>query len=156
MQARLDWRNWLFSFVPGAPLRLVVERYPMRVTPYYLGLIKEPGDPIWLQCVPDGRELGEDLLLSDPLNEEGLSPVPGLIHRYPDRVVLLVSSACATLCRFCMRKNRTGLEGATNAAARLKIVLNYIQKSPAIRDVILSGGDPLLLPTRPWKTFSRD
>ena len=131
--------------VDVAAMQSVVERYPMRITPYYLGLIKEPGDPLWLQCVPDARELGDDLLLSDPLNEEGLSPVPGLIHRYPDRVVLLVSSSCATLCRFCMRKNRTAPEGVTNADTLLGDSLNYIGKAPAIRDVILSGGDPLLL-----------
>ena len=133
-----------FPIDPGV-LSSVVKQYPMRITPYYLGLIKEPGDPIWLQCVPDERELGEDLLLSDPLNEKGLSPVPGLIHRYPDRVVLLVSSCCATLCRFCMRKNRTAPEGVTHAGTLPGDSLNYIRKSPAIRDVILSGGDPLLL-----------
>ncbi|MCJ7746905.1 MAG: hypothetical protein MUP27_04105 [Desulfobacterales bacterium] len=88
------------------PLKPVVERYPMRITRYYLSLIQKPGDPIWLQCVPDPRELEDCNLFVDPLNEDGLTPVPGLIHRYPDRVVLLVSSACPTLCRFCMRKSR--------------------------------------------------
>src|SRR5512136_1709439 len=74
----------------------VVTRFPMRITPYYLGLIEEPGDPIWRQCVPDVREVENDHLSCDPLNEEGFSPVPGLIHRYPDRAVWLVSSTCAT------------------------------------------------------------
>lgn len=133
----------LFSIDTG-PLRGVVERYPMRITRYYLSLIKEPGDPIWRQCVPDLRELEEDNLSADPLNEEGLTPVPGLIHRYPDRVVLLVSSTCPTLCRFCMRKHLVGCR-LLNTANPIDPALKYIEKTPAIRDVILSGGDPLLL-----------
>lgn len=126
------------------PLQPVVKRYPMQITRYYLGLIKEPGDPIWRQCVPDPLELKNGNLSSDPLNEEGLSPVPMVIHRYPDRVVLLVSSACATLCRFCMRKWRVRGQGL-NAANPIEAALKYIERTSAIRDVILSGGDPLLL-----------
>lgn len=125
-------------------LEPVVKRYPMQISRYYLGLIKEPGDPIWRQCVPDPLELKNDSLPSDPLNEEGLSPVPMLIHRYPDRVVLLVSSTCATICRFCMRKWRVGNQ-RLNALNPLQSALKYIETTPAIRDVILSGGDPLLL-----------
>ncbi len=130
--------------VDGELLQPVIDLYPMRITPYYFSLIKERGDPIWQQCVPDLRELEEDHLSSDPLNEEKLSPVPGVIHRYPDRVVLLVSSACATFCRFCLRKNRfdrkkTLPEGAVTA------VLEYVEETRSIRDVVLSGGDPLLL-----------
>ncbi len=120
-------------------LEPVIERYPMRISRYYLNLIKKPGDPIWRQCIPDPAELRDANLSADPLNEEGLTPVPGLIHRYPDRVVLLVSSACATLCRFCMRKHRSGGCGSIEAC------IDYIQNSPAVRDVVLSGGDPLLL-----------
>jgi len=125
-------------------LRPVVERYPMRITHYYLNLIRDIGDPIWLQCVPDPRELNENHLPVDPLNEEKLSPLPGLIHRYPDRVVLLVSSACPTLCRFCMRKSRMGCQ-IINADNPIDADLEFIARTPAIRDVILSGGDPLLL-----------
>ena len=126
------------------PLQPVVARYPMRITRYYLSLIKEVGDPIWRQCVPDTREL-DDHLPIDPLNEEGLAPVPGVIHRYPDRVVLLISPVCPTLCRFCMRKNWIGGKGALNTCSSIGAGLDYIQKTLAIRDVILSGGDPLLL-----------
>ncbi|MEW6376621.1 MAG: KamA family radical SAM protein [Thermodesulfobacteriota bacterium] len=126
-------------------LRPVVERYPMRITRYYLSLIREAGDPIWRQCIPDPAELKEGYFSNDPLNEEGLTPVPGLIHRYPDRVVLLVSSTCPTLCRFCMRKQKIGCQGALNTNTSMDAGLNYIEKTPAIRDVILSGGDPLLL-----------
>jgi lysine 2,3-aminomutase len=123
----------------------VAERYPMRVTPYYLGLIREAGDPIWRQCIPDPLELEDKSGSPDPLNEEGLSPVPGLIHRYPDRVVLLVSSRCSTLCRFCMRKARTSANGNPRLSFFLKDSLEYIRQNTRIRDVILSGGDPLLL-----------
>ena len=127
------------------PLKPVVERYPMRITHYYLSLIKKEADPIWLQCVPDPRELKDDNLPNDPLNEDGLSPVPGLIHRYPDRAVLLVSSACPTLCRFCMRKSRIGCRRTLNSVNSIDAGLEYIERNSAIRDVILSGGDPLLL-----------
>jgi lysine 2,3-aminomutase len=127
------------------PLKPVVERYPMRITHYYLSLIQKPGDPIWLQCVPDPRELEDDNLFVDPLNEDGLTPVPGLIHRYPDRVVLLVSSACPTLCRFCMRKSRINPQRILNSGNSIDAGLKYIEGNSAIRDVILSGGDPLLL-----------
>jgi lysine 2,3-aminomutase len=128
----------------ASSLAKVVARYPMRITPHYFSLIREPGDPIWRQCVPDSEELADGNQLDDPLDEENLSPVPGLIHRYPDRVVLLVSNACAVYCRFCMRKRHVGCR---SDASRVSVddVLRYIAETPAIRDVIISGGDPLLL-----------
>ena len=126
------------------PLGPVVEQYPMRITPYYLGLIKGVDDPIWRQCVPDPREL-ENGFPIDSYDEAELSPVPGLIHRYPDLAVLLVSSSCPTFCRFCMRKawirNRRGI----SLRESIDEAIEYIAKKPLIRDVILSGGDPLLL-----------
>lgn len=128
----------------GGAFSPVVERYPMRITPYYLELIEEPGDPIWRQCVPDIAELHDLTQSPDPLDEERLSPVPGLIHRYPDRVVWIVSSACAVYCRFCMRKRGVGC--ASMAPARVDDAIAYIAGDPRIRDVVLSGGDPLLLP----------
>jgi lysine 2,3-aminomutase len=121
----------------------VVARYPMRITPYYLGLIEEPGDAIWRQCVPDPAELEDHSQSPDPLDEERLSPVPGLIHRYPDRVVWIVSSACAVYCRFCMRKRGVGCSDM--APASKDEAIDYIASRPEIRDVVLSGGDPLLL-----------
>ena len=127
----------------GGDLAQVVRRYPMRITPYYLGLIREPGDPIWRQCVPDPEELHDLAQSPDPLDEERLSPVPGLIHRYPDRVVFLVSTACAVYCRFCMRKRGVGCQGMSSAP--VDEAAAYIAAHPEIRDVILSGGDPLLL-----------
>jgi lysine 2,3-aminomutase len=126
-------------------LQPVVERYPMRITPYYLSLIQDTGDPIWRQCVPDPRELENDHLPVDPLNEAASSPVQGVIHRYPDRVVLLVSSACAMLCRFCMRKSWIRNQAGSDTNNSIEAALKYIEKTSAVRDVLLSGGDPLLL-----------
>jgi lysine 2,3-aminomutase len=131
--------------VDAAPLAAVARRYPMRITPYYLGLIREPGDPIWRQCVPDPRELADATGLADPLNEENLSPVPGVVHRYPDRVLLLVSGACAVYCRFCTRKRQVGCTGMQRSRADLAAGIDYIAGNRQVRDVILSGGDPLLL-----------
>lgn len=126
-------------------LQPVISRYPLRITRTYLSLIREKDDPIWRQSVPDRRELEQDDLSIDPLNEQNLTCAPGLIHRYPDRVVLLVSSVCPTLCRFCTRKNRMGGEGSLINQNSLEPALEYIERRPAIREVILSGGDPLLL-----------
>jgi lysine 2,3-aminomutase len=124
----------------------VTEVYPCKVSPYYAGLIRTEGDPIWLQCMPDRRELEDLHQEPDPLSEGSLSPVPGLIHRYPDRVVLIVSNRCAVYCRFCMRKRHVGREDAPSPTAEaLDAAIEYIRRTPAISDVILSGGDPLML-----------
>lgn len=124
----------------------VHSQYPFKVSPYYESLIEEGGDAIWKQCMPDPRELDDSTDADDPLEERQLSPVPGVIHRYPDRVVLIVSNRCAVYCRFCMRKRDVGraehrdLDGDELAAA-----LGYIARTTAITDVLLSGGDPLML-----------
>jgi lysine 2,3-aminomutase len=133
-----------FPFDP-APLRGVVDKYPMRISHHYLGLIHGAGDPVWRQCVPDPRELNDDGLEPDPLHEDLLSPVPRLIHRYPDRVVLLAGTVCAVYCRFCMRKRTMGCPAQEAGPVGLEEAFRYIEDTPAIRDVILSGGDPLLL-----------
>jgi lysine 2,3-aminomutase len=127
------------------PLRAVAARYPLRITPHTLDLIKEPGDPIWRQCVPDLNELLSDNLPEDSLNERSFSPVPAVVHRYPDRALLLVSGQCAGYCRFCTRKNRVGTAALAFSAAQIAEGIAYIASSPGIRDVILTGGDPLLL-----------
>lgn len=124
---------------------LVSARYPVRVSDYYAGLINHPDDAIGKQCLPDARELDDCVQLADPLEEKALSPVPGLIHRYPDRVVLLVSNRCAVYCRFCMRKRLVGSGDAPLGEDELSEALSYIAAHPEIRDVILSGGDPLML-----------
>lgn len=131
--------------VDVAALEAVAERYPMRITPYYLGLIEEVGDPIWRQCVPDLAEFSEDGML-DPLGEENLSPVPSVIHRYPDRVVFLASGSCASYCRFCTRKRKVGCTSMNISFREQRDGIDYIAATPQIKDVILSGGDPLLLP----------
>jgi len=131
--------------VDAAPLAAVADHYPMRITPYYLGLVREVGDPIWRQCVPDPLELSDASGLPDPLAEENLSPVPGVVHRYPDRVLLLVSGACAVYCRFCTRKRQVGCAAMHRTEADLAAAVDYIAQSRQVRDVILSGGDPLLL-----------
>jgi len=127
------------------PLEEVAERYPMRITPYYLGLIKSAGDPIWRQSVPDEDELGPSLCPADPLEEENQSPVPNLVHRYPDRVLFLISSECAMYCRFCTRKRKVGTACMTITRETIEAGIAYIRSRPEIRDVLLSGGDPLLL-----------
>lgn len=119
--------------------------YPFRVSPSYAQLIQQPGDAIWRQCIPDIRELDDAGQCVDPLAETVLSPVPGLIHRYPDRVVLLVSNRCPVYCRFCMRKRHVGEGDVPLDPVALERALAYISSHPEIRDVILSGGDPLML-----------
>ncbi len=127
-----------------APLLAVADRYPFRLTRYYASLIESPGDPIWRQAVPAPDELNDLLQVEDPLDEGRLSPVPGLIHRYPDRVVMLVTNACAMYCRFCMRKRMVGTSSAPTCS--FDEALAYIRHTKTIKDVLLSGGDPLLLP----------
>jgi lysine 2,3-aminomutase len=118
--------------------------FHIRINPYYLSLIRYPGDPIWLQCIPDAQELMEDDFPLDPLNEEADSPVPSITHRYPDRVLFLTTSQCSMYCRFCTRKRKVGDSGKISMKF-IQSGLDYIAAHPEIRDVILSGGDPLML-----------
>ncbi len=124
-----------------------IQRYPMRINPYYLNLIRKTGDPIWKQAVPDIRELEDSEGMVDPLGEEKLSPVPGLVHKYPDRALLLVCSECAMYCRFCTRKRKVGRPEMVITDATIQAGLEYLKKKPSIREVLVSGGDPLLLST---------
>ena len=118
--------------------------FHIRVNPYYLSLIRYPGDPIWLQCVPDKIELEDDSAPEDPLNEEGDSPVPSITHRYPDRVLFLVTSQCSMYCRFCTRKRKVSDSSKINSKW-IQDGLDYIAAHPEVRDVVLSGGDPLMV-----------
>ncbi|MCF8240431.1 MAG: KamA family radical SAM protein [Melioribacteraceae bacterium] len=120
------------------------EYFQARINPYYLSLIRYPGDPIWLQCVPDSLELDDLEGLEDPLNEDEMSPVPNITHRYPDRVLFLVTSQCGMYCRFCTRKRKVG-DYEKISMKSLESAFNYIEKNKKIRDIILSGGDPLML-----------
>jgi len=126
-------------------LKKVIRKYPMRVNPYYLSLIRVKGDPIWKQCIPDQMELLDQEGMVDPLAEERDSPVPGITHRYPDRVLFLVSNQCAMYCRFCTRKRMVGDPRKPVPAGQILQGIEYIRNHPEIRDVILSGGDPLML-----------
>ena len=119
--------------------------YPMRINPYYLGLIRRKGDPLWQQAVPAIEELQDDVCVEDPLNEENLSPVPNLIHKYPDRVLFLVCAQCAMYCRFCTRKRKVGTDRMVITRETVSAGIDYIASHPEIRDVLISGGDPLLL-----------
>ncbi len=123
----------------------VVERYPLQISRHVLELIEAPDDPVWRQFIPDPRELDE-IGLVDPLGEENLSPVSSVVHRYPDRALFLVSGSCASYCRFCTRKRRVGCAGSSPSFRELREGIAYIAATPQIRDVIFSGGDPLLLP----------
>jgi len=118
--------------------------YPMKLSEYYLGLIKEKGDAMWKQCIPDLNELEDSLNDEDPLLEEEYTPVPCLIHRYPDRVLLLASNKCAMYCRFCTRKRKVGKE-VTITREMITSAIDYIKQHKEVRDVIISGGDPLML-----------
>ena len=124
----------------------IIKKYPMRINPYFLSLIKSKDDPIWKQCIPDRNELiNSDVMSEDPLCEERDSPVSGLTHRYPDRVLLLVSNQCATYCRFCTRKRKVGDPFKRITKDQIMKGIEYIKEHKEIRDVLLSGGDPLLL-----------
>ena len=129
-------------------IKNIIKKYPARINPYYFSLIKQKNDPIWLQCMPSEKELQDKTCYTDPLNEDNQSPVTNVItHRYPDRVLFLVCNQCAMYCRFCTRKRKVG--GCFKAITwkEIKEGIRYIQKHKEIRDVILSGGDPLLLAT---------
>jgi lysine 2,3-aminomutase len=125
--------------------KCVAARLPMRVSPHYLELIQGPDDPIAKQVVPDVRELEDTTPHPDPLREESQAPAAQIIHRYPHRVIFLVSNQCAVYCRFCMRKRRID-DAAQVPADALQEGIDYIANTPEINEVILSGGDPLTLP----------
>ncbi len=150
-----NWRDILASSIISAgdlaeyfsinPVKVekVTKLFPMLINPYYLSLIKKKGDPLWKQAVPDEKELENYDYSDDPLHEEAQAPVLNIVHRYPDRVLFLVSSRCAVYCRFCMRKRMIGGPGVTEK--RLEDGINYIRQEKKIREILVSGGDPLLL-----------
>jgi len=140
-------RASLGKFISGERLRGLVpaaQKYPFAISKYWMGLMRE-GDALWRQCVPDPRELAPAAAdeSADPLAEDRFSPLPGLIHRYPDRVLVLATARCAGYCRFCTRRRFVGRDART---ASLEDVIAYLGAHPGVRDVLLSGGDPLTLP----------
>jgi lysine 2,3-aminomutase len=139
-----DQLSSIFSEIEESDIRQVVSIYPMFINPYYLSLIRERNDAIYRQAVPDIREITRLEGFVDPLNEEGLSPVPGITHKYPDRVLFLVSGRCAMYCRFCNRKRKVGRSSMVSKETIMEGI-SYIKATKEIRDVLVSGGDPLML-----------
>lgn len=136
------------AFFPGADpdeIDEVANIYPMRINPYYMNLIREAGDPLWRQAVPDIREIHDNTGMVDPLDEENLSPVPNLVHKYPDRALFLISNQCPMYCRFCTRKRKVGQPEMIINDATIGNGLDYLAKNRQIREVLLSGGDPFML-----------
>jgi len=130
--------------MPVDDLFRVTQVFSMKITPYYLSLIKTQDDPLYKQVVPDCRELENHGLYTDPLAEDRDSPVENIVHRYPDRCLFLISTECASYCRFCTRKRKVGDPSKLNADS-ITEGIKYIRDHHEIRDVILSGGDPLVL-----------
>lgn len=129
-------------------MQQAAERFPMSITPYYAALIERPdfSDPVFAQCIPNGRELhAPSWLTADPLHERLCSPVPFLVHRYPDRALIVATSACATYCRHCTRKRVSSSPDAAISDEALDACAAYLRAHPEIDDVLLSGGDPMLL-----------
>jgi len=131
--------------LPVSDVTAVAARYPVRLTPQLLELIERADDPLGRQFLPDRRELAADNLPADPLAECELAPVPAVVHRYPSRALLLAGNACAAYCRFCTRKRRVGCAPGDLAFAEVLKGVDYIAQHPEINEVIISGGDPLLL-----------
>jgi lysine 2,3-aminomutase len=161
-----DWHNWRWqienrihtlsqlagilnvSLPKTDKYKDVIETYRFSVTPYYLSLIdlSDEKDPLRLQCLPDPREL--DYLpgsSDDPLEEERDMVVPGLIHRYPDRCLAMVTNTCAAYCRHCNRKHRWKESETKHSRKNLQIMIDYVSRTEQVREVIVSGGDPLML-----------
>jgi lysine 2,3-aminomutase len=141
-----------------AALQDVAARYAVAITPVMAELIDrgDAHDPIARQFVPDERELKTHRdETRDPIGDDRFSPREGLIHRYPDRVLLKLVNACAVYCRFCFRREMIGPGRGALSAAALTAALDYIESDPQIWEVILSGGDPLILSPRRLKDIVR-
>ncbi|MBN1816994.1 MAG: KamA family radical SAM protein [Sedimentisphaerales bacterium] len=154
MANRIRSPQQLLRFFPelrnGSDLTPLVSKYPMAITPYYASLIHEanPGDPIFQMAVPQMQELIDPPFLSpDPLEECHDMPVPGMVHRYPDRALVIATTMCSTYCRHCTRKRVAGTRETSISKRRLEQIAEYLQQHPQIHDVIISGGDPLTLRT---------
>jgi len=163
MQNAIRTTSQLAEFIPLAPQELsalesLEAKYKLAIPPYYFSLIDfdDPADPIALQSLPSVRELtsesGQEL--DDPLEEDKDSPVPGLTHRYPDRALLVTTHVCSMYCRFCTRKrvtmDRDGWDAPSHNDERM---IQYVREHAEIRDVIVSGGDPLSLPMSKLRWF---
>jgi lysine 2,3-aminomutase len=122
------------------------DKFRVDITPYFASLIDpdDPNCPVRRQVIPLGRELKAfEGMMEDSLAEDRHSPVPGLVHRYPDRVLMLVTTQCASYCRYCTRSRIVGDSNANFSKAEFEMQLDYLRRTPQVRDVLLSGGDPL-------------
>jgi lysine 2,3-aminomutase len=127
----------------------VEARYAVAITPTLRALIETPDDPIGRQFVPDTAELATaPHERPDPIGDDALSPVKGIVHRYPDRALLKPLLVCPVYCRFCFRREHVGPDGGLLTEAELEAAYNWLRARPAIREVILTGGDPLMLSPR--------
>jgi lysine 2,3-aminomutase len=138
-----------FSEEEKEDLRKTTDKFPVSITPYYLSLIDTSNikeDPVFRQSFPSVLELEVSRCdMKDPLSEDADSPVPGITHRYPDRVLFLVSNTCAMYCRHCTRKRKVGDIDSIPDKEQVLKGIQYIKDTPQVRDVLLSGGDPFLL-----------
>jgi lysine 2,3-aminomutase len=138
-------------FEPAERLLLerTLEKFPLSVTPYYLSLVETEdfrNDPVFMQAVPCADELiVQEHDMADPLAEDTDSPVPLITHRYPDRVLLRISNTCSMYCRHCTRKRTVGDTDSLPMPDEIEVALDYIRSTKGVRDVLLSGGDPLML-----------
>lgn len=137
-------QDWVISREGIGPEN-VENLYPLRINSYYQSLIQSPDDPIGLQVIPDPVEWMDGESPLDPLGEDEDSPVPSIVHRYPDRVLFLVTNQCPIYCRYCTRKRLVGKPEGVVTQEEIRQGIDYIREHPEVRDVILSGGDPLML-----------
>ena len=127
----------------------VGERYAVAIPPTLLALITHPNDPVGRQFIPHADELlTAPHELADPIGDDALSPVPGIVHRYADRALLKPLLVCPVYCRFCFRREHVGPGGGLLTDPQLAAALDWLRAHPAITEVILTGGDPLLLSPR--------
>ena len=138
-----------FEPAERAEIEQTISKFPVSITPYYLSLIdidETDNDPVFKQAFPSSSELKTHTCeLSDPLHEDKDSPVEGITHRYPDRVLFLVSNMCSMYCRHCTRKRRVGDVDSIPDRQTILKGIEYIRSNTNVRDVLLSGGDPLML-----------
>jgi lysine 2,3-aminomutase len=152
---RITTVEQLASYIPltadeQARLKLVTIKYPLAITPCYLSLIDpaDPNDPVRMQAVPSFDEIAlAGTGSEDPLEEKRDSVVPGLVHRYPDRVLMVLTDICPILCRHCTRKREWRHGSWVRTPAQVEAMLGYIRHHKEVRDVVISGGDPLTLST---------
>ncbi len=144
---------------PSAELTEAVRRHPLAVTPVLLGLMDadDPNDPVARQFVPSPQEIEADpRALADPIGDQAHAPVPGIVHRYPDRLLLNLIQACPAYCRFCFRRGRVGKDRGILSQEETARALDYIRTHKEVREVILSGGEPLLLSARRLREIFRE